>query len=388
MTIVEAASRAGAIPALGYHAMRMRWCRAALLAFMRRWGVYLVVGAMAAAAGSSGAVTSVRALCAWLVLPLFRATAEPLLVVPAVLLQAMLGGALVWGMRAMLWPFRWAAAERALPIARLDTVLSDAVVVALGLSPLVLLYAVGAQTWIARDPAWLHPVLLRALIALCVAVVVSLALGAGVLQFLRRAAPGRPRGAPGRPAPANEIGAPPRLGHAAASPALVDAGWLRVLLWWPLWRGPARRSGRALFWGSVALCAPSIGLLVWESAASWWLAAYAVLALLVTTRLSGLAGSELIDLMHACEPLPLSPRRLRRGRELLALAPLPLSSLLMLACLPLAAVRPHVLAAYGLACFASCFVEVRSAPTDPAAKASRWLFCVALMLAFASEVMV
>lgn len=61
--------------------MRMRWCRAALRAFVRRWAVYLVVAAFVFVAGMPGgvgdAVTAVQGACAWLMLPLFHAVAEP-----------------------------------------------------------------------------------------------------------------------------------------------------------------------------------------------------------------------------------------------------------------------------------------------------------------------
>lgn len=376
------------IPSLSYHAMRMRWCRAALLAFLRRWGVYLVVGAAVVGGGSSGAVDTVRALCAWLVLPLFRAASEPLWLAPAVLLQAILGAALIGGMRPLLWSARWAAAERALPILRRDTLFSDSGVVALGLLPLTLLYGIGAQALIERDPAWLHPALGRALVALCVATAGSLMLGVSTLQLLRRPALRGWTRLLRWLAQANEPHPPPSHRRTVVTSPIAAAGWLRVLLWWPLWRGPAKRCGQALGWGQLVLCVPAIGLLWWTGLASWWLAAYAVLALLVVTRLNGLARLELDPLFRACAPLPLGLAPLQRGRELLALMPLLPSGLLLLACLPRTGVRPLVFAAYALVCLVVCVVEVRAAPADAAAKSSRWLFCIALMLALASEVMV
>lgn len=367
-------------PPLGYHAMRMRWCRAALWAFVRRWAVYLVVGACVFAAGMPGGVadtvTAVQGVCAWLVLPLFHAVAEPAWIAPAIVLQSLVGAGLVWGMRPLLWPVRWAAAERALPIARRDALLSDCRVVPLGLLPWVLPCALGAHALIARDPVWLHPVRERAVLALGIALAGSVALGVGMLQWLRR--PPRAVHEPTHPAA--------RASRSARMPAIVRAGWLRALLWWPLWRGTARRSAHALVWGSLALCAPAFGLLRWPVASGWWLAAYALGALLVVTRLNGLARFELQPLLQACAPLPLAPRALQRAREALALAPLPLSGALLLACLPRADLRPAVLAGYALAVTASCAIEARAAPADAAAKVSRWLCCVALMLALGSEV--
>jgi hypothetical protein len=367
---------------LGYHAMRMRWCARALRAFLRRWGVHLLVASALAGGASSTAASApatIEALCAWLVLPLFRAAAEPAWLVPAVVLQAMLGAALVWGMRALLWPVHWAAAERALPIARRDTLISDSVVVSLGLAPLVLLYGVGAEALIARDPAWLHPVMGRAAAGLAVSIFGSVMLGVGVLQGMRRA------GLAPAPRPASD--AVPRWRAAGVMAPVRSAGWRRVLLWWPLWRGPAKRSGATLCAGLAILCLPSLGLLRWPQAGPWWLAAYAALGLLVVTRLNALTRLELTALLRSCAPLPLRTARLQCGRALLALVPLLPSALLLLACLPLGAVRPPVLAAYVATCLASCAIEVFIMHADAASKSSRWLFCLVLLLALASEVM-
>ena len=85
---------------VSYHAMRMAWCRVALWMFVRRWAAYLVAGASVLVVGMAGgladAVSAVRAMCAWLVLPLFRAVGEPVWVLPAVVVQALVGAGLVW----------------------------------------------------------------------------------------------------------------------------------------------------------------------------------------------------------------------------------------------------------------------------------------------------
>lgn len=414
--------------------MRMRWCRAALRAFLRRWGAYLATGAVVIVAGMPGsladAVTVVRALCAWLVLPLFSAVVEPAWAVPATLLQAVATAGLVWGMRPLLWPEKWAEAERALPLSQRDTIASDAVVVALGLAPAASLYAIGAQALIANDPAWLHAFRARAVLALGVALVAAVALGVGLLQGLRfprrhpswryrwltgddrlchprlgngLRGPGRnlragsvrvtqspraaPAGADAPSQPAEHGASSKRIEPVTAALASVHTGALRVLVWWPLWRGPAKRSGRALCVGLVSLCCPALGMLRWPHGAGWWLGAYALIALIMVTRVNGLMRLELGAWQEACAPLPLRAATLRRSREWMALSPLLSSAWLLLACLPHAGVRPGVLAVYLVVCAGSCFVEVRSAAPDAAAKSSRWLFCIALMLALASEVM-
>jgi hypothetical protein len=367
-------------PALGYHAMRMRWCRAALWAFVRRWAVYLVVAAVVFAAGMpggvGGALGAVQGLCAWLVLPLFHAMTEPAWIVPAVVLHALAGAGLVQGMRPLLWPSRWAAAERALPIDAAETLRSDARVVPMGLLPWMLPCGLGAQALLASHPAWLQPVRGRAVLALVVALAGSVLLGVAMLQWLRRAP---------RPVAAQARELAPSLPRAVAS--IAHAGWPLALIGWPLWRGPAKRSGRLLAAGALVLCAPAIGLVQWPQAGGWWLAAYAGGAFGIVTRLNGLARLELTPLLDACLPLPLSPAALQRGRAALALVPLALSGVVLLVALAQVPVRSWVLLGYALACAASCAVEVASAPADAAEKASRWLFCLALMFALGSEVM-
>jgi hypothetical protein len=360
------------MPAIGYHAMRMRWCRAALWAFVRRWAAYLVVGALLLAAG--GGVAAAQSLCAWLVLPLFFALTEPMWIAPAVVLHALIGAGLVWGMRSLLWPVRWRATERALPIARREVLRSDGFVVLLGLLPWMLPCALGAHALMARDPTWLQPVRGRAVFALSLALVGSIALGMAVLQWLRRAPQSVAARASGN-------------GSAPTSPVFVTRfGWLRALLWSPLWRGPGQRSGHLLLVASVGLCIPALALVRWPGVAGWWLAAYALGAMLTVTRLNALARLEFGPLLQACAPLPLAPATLRRGRAALTLAPLPTSAALLCVALQAVDLRPAMLAAYLFAVTASCAIEARSTPIDPAAKASRWLFCVALMLALGSEV--
>ena len=45
---------AAVLKPLGYHAMRLRWCGLALLAFLRRWAAYFVVAGAVAGAGAVG----------------------------------------------------------------------------------------------------------------------------------------------------------------------------------------------------------------------------------------------------------------------------------------------------------------------------------------------
>lgn len=365
--------------------MRMAWCRAALSAFVRRWAAYLLTGFGVLVIGMSGGVGAtlgtVQSLCAWTVLPLFHAVAEPAWIVPATVVQAAAGGLLVWGMRPLLWPARWGAAERALPLARRELLVSDCRVVPMGLLPFFVVCAVGARALIADPPAWLLP--LRAGAALTVALVGSVVIGVGMLQWLRRR--------PVSPARRAIVGSMVMNGVAplgsGASP-VAAFGWWRALLVWPLWRGPARRSGIALAVGTALACMPAAALVRWPAAAAWCIAAHASLSLVAVTRAHGLLRLELAPLLHACSPLPIPARSVRCVRDAMALVPLTVSAVpLALACLAQPGLRPAVLAGYLLVCVAGAVFEVRAVPREAADKAGRWVFSLVVMIAFASEVM-
>lgn len=372
--------------------MRLRWCALALRAFVARWGVLLLVTCLVVGGGSNGPVAAVGGVAGWLVLPLALAATRGWWLLPAWLAQALLGAALVWGARAMLWPVAWREAERALPLRRAQSLRSDALVVACALLPLWALEAAGAGALLASGAPWLLGHRMLAMLALASAAAASLGLGVLLLQRMRRL----PQ---------------PRAAHCASTAAARPAPWLATgtqaarhgrrpavmaaLVWLPLWRGPARRTGLALAMAAAALCAPAVGLAWRPGWAGWWLAAWALLALLATSRLATLARLEFSALHAACAHLPLQPQRLQHARQALPLAALlPGLAALGLA-LTLAAsawpgpaalvLRPAVLAGYGLACVGSCAVEACSAPADAAAKSSRWLLSLALCIALASE---
>ncbi len=379
--------------------MRLRWCALALREFIARWGVLIVVTAAVVGAGSNGPVQSVAAVAVWLVLPLCLAATRGAWLLPAWMAQALVGAGLVWGLRALLWPTQWREAERALPLERAQTLRSDALVVALALLPLAVLDAAGVLSLLASGAPWLQGYRVLALAALASAVVASGALGVLLLQ--------RQRGVqfvPARRPPSRSSAVFVALlvalrgggihGPWAVGPAMH---WSRALLWWPLWRGPARRSGSTLLLAAAVLCAPAIGLAWRPGWAPWWLAAWALLSLLATTRLAALLRLELVDLHAACVALPLSTQRLQRAREVLPLAAL-LPGLLAL-CMVLAwavvagqpvqaplELRAAVFVAWLLCCTVGCAIEARSLPDDAAAKSSRWLLTLSLCIALASEV--
>ena len=365
---------------LGYHSMRMRHCRAALLEFLRRWSVYLVVGAAVLAVGGSAGGAALAAAVAWSVLPLFRAVSAGDGVVVTIALQATLGAWVVLGLRGMLWPKRWALAERALPISRPHVLGSDVVVVLWSLSPLFLVYAVGAGVWVGRDPAWLHGDRGLAFMALALVVAGSVASGVIGLHVLRRE-PGRN----GRSRSAQRS-LPGVRGHGPRTSAAPALSWPRAVVWMPLWRGAARRTGRALCVGTAALVTPAVATMVWPDAASWWLAGHAVIAMSVIGRLRSLSHAELEPLRVASLSLPIVQASMLRRRHGLITAPVWVSLGIFVFSLQPSLTRVPVFLLYAVACVACSAIVARAANADAVGVASRWLLCVVVLVAIASEV--
>ena len=365
---------------LGYHGMRLRWCRDALLRLLRRWAVYIVVGALVIGAGASGAWQAITAVAAWLVLPLFVSASHGAWLAAGIAMQGLAGGLVAVALSPLLWQRTWADAERALPIAPGLRLASDAAMVAMALAPLLLLCTVGAVTLLGHRPAWLLPYRDRAIAALLAAVALSIALGTAFLQWQRRTGD--------RGARAEFSGVQRQRTSAADALHVSTLRWPRALVWWPLWRGPARRTGLGLWLGTATLCVPAVGLALITGFTGWWLAGFATLALVSSSVLDAVARKEFADLHEACRPLPIKPTSLGRMRASIALAPL----LPGLATLPIAlavshvAVRPLVLAGYVVACIGSCALEVAATARDAQSKASRWLLVLIVAVALASEV--
>ena len=365
---------------LGYHGMRLRWCRDALLRLLRRWAVYIVVGALVIGAGASGAWQAITAVAAWLVLPLFVSASHGAWLAAGIAMQGLAGGLVAVALSPLLWQRTWADAERALPIAPGLRLASDAAMVAMALAPLLLLCTVGAVTLLGHRPAWLLPYRDRAIAGLLAAVALSIALGTAFLQWQRRTGD--------RGARAEFSGVQRQRTSAADALRVSTLRWPRALVWWPLWRGPARRTGLGLWLGTATLCVPAVGLALITGFTGWWLAGFATLALVSSSVLDAVARKEFADLHEACRPLPIKPTSLGRMRASIALAPL----LPGLATLPIAlavshvAVRPLVLAGYVVACIGSCALEVAATARDAQSKASRWLLVLIVAVALASEV--
>ena len=270
-----------------------------------------------------------------------------------------------------------------MPLAAADLRRSDGVVVLLVMAPLFSLYALGATTLLINDPAWLRDVRWMAVGMLVVVVTAAKGVGLMLLHHWRR---------PARRAPTTN----PAVAAVQASQERALIGRPRMLtalsvnkamLLLPLVRGPARRAGLGMCGGGLVLCAPALGLWWAPQAAPWWLALFALLSLVVTTRVHTLARAELEPFWLDCSMLPVSLKRLRLWRALGVLSPLALGALLLIATLPASGVRWPVFAAYGLVVFLGSAWVVCSGPGHASSAASRWLFFLALSVALATEVM-
>lgn len=368
---------------LSYGQMRLAWCRAAMRSLIQRWGVYVVVGLMVLSGGGQHALAAMAALAGWTVLPLLQAAQHSVWSALATALgYGLVGAMLVWGLSPVLWSRQWALAERALPLDQGARRRSDVTVVVLGLTPLFGVYVAGAVVWAAQAPTWLREVWGQALVLLGASAALSVSLGVGILEWRRSL-------------PATSLSTLPRR-HTALKPQgrqIVSVA--SALFWLPLRRGPALRSGRFMLMCLLAFLTGALGLAYAPHLANGWLAAFAALAQILTTRLYVLLRTELGPLHTACAALAIPPDELRRSRQALALCPTLLGTVLMVCTLlsQRVEVHPAVFTAYALAVLGSNTALVLAAPSRPgapqtegsAARISWWLLVLVIQVALASE---
>jgi len=379
-------STAAPYPMLSHHQQRMRRCQVALAAWLRRWGIYALTLALLLAAGASSPLAVVGAALGALVLPLLQAATPAALITPGgqlLLLAATLAYALVGALpvvltRPLWWPTRWVMAERALPLCPQTLRQSDRRLLVWLVLPWQVLQWLGAAALLTNNPALADRHGALALLALAAAGAGAAGLGLGWMQLARRRALWRPdvalRGAASTPA-RPQAAAPHKL------------GWWQALLWLPLWRGVARRSAHALLVGGLATPALAAAPLAAPAATGWWLAALALAALSTTALLRARSSDELAALWQACRNLPLRRAQLERGRRWLTLAPALAATLLGAPTLLHVGARPALAASYLVMLLLGCTLESRPPPPDAGHHASRWLLCLALSVALASEVM-
>lgn len=351
--------------------MRIRHARSRLAASLQRWGLWLLTVAALLVMGSNDPLALLAGLPVALALPLFSAAAlGPLPLAGATLAYALAGVLPVWLTRPLWWPARWAEAERALPLPATTLRASDRRCLRWGWLPLQGLLALGAVLLWVLDPPGLHATRGQAVVALGLAALVAAALARVLLRHWRRAA-----------APGHTSSAP-----AAMAPGVRAHRALWSLLARPLWRGPARRSGRALALLLAAAPLPALALARWPAHGGWWLAAQALWALAGTGLLWQRLHDELTPLWAACTALPLRTPPQRAARAL-ACAPAALGMAATLTVL-LGAHRPHLLPLAGwLAGMTVIIGRASHAPTARADHDAAWtLLTLALTLAFGSQV--
>ena len=241
----------------------------------------------------------------------------------------------------------------------------------------------GAAVWLVRRPAWLAGHEGRAALALLAALAGAMALGV-LMQRLRRKPPPS-----GRPAlPRQPAAAHPRSMAVQRQWAVV--AWPRALLWWPLWRGVAPRSMRALALAVVVVFTLAAAAAVVPRAAPWWLATLSLAALVAVSRLKVLTQLELAPLLDACTPLPLSAIHLRAAQQALAALPLLLGVAAMLGTLwlvvPAGQLRGGRVLAWAVCVASAGAMELRWTQPDAGVRSARWLFMLVLSVALGSEV--
>lgn len=373
-------------PTLSYGAMHAMACWLALRQGARRWAVYVLMAAVLAGAGAglASALVALQAMAAWLVLPLFWAVAQgPVWALAGLALHALAGAGLLWAARQWLWPVTWAEQERALPIAPQAQASSDLRLIFLALLPWCVMCAGGAAVWLVRRPAWLAGHEGQAALALLAALLGAMALGVVMQRQRRRPPPSWRLAVPGQPTAARSraAGLPQRW-------AVV--GWPRALLWWPLWRGVAPRTGRALSLAVVVVLAIAAAVAVAPRAAPWWLAALSLAGLVAVSRLKLLTQLELAPLLDACTPLPLSASHLRAAQQVLAALPLLLGLAAMLCTLwlmvPSGQLRGGRVLSWAVCVASAGAMELRWTQRDAGVRSPRWIFMLVLSVALGSEV--
>jgi hypothetical protein len=360
-----------------YDRMRMLRFRAALLAFLRRWGAYLLIGLLAFSAQTNAPLAIAAGLASMLVQPLWAAAARGWMIAPVVIAYALVGALPIVATRPLWWPRRWADAERALPLAPALLRASDRRFAAWLMAPwqgILLLGFVGIVLFDdgARDP--MHTG--TAIVALIAASTGSALLS---MRWMRHV---RARSIPARRA----IVAPTRDAGAAR---IVTVGAYHALVWLPLVRGRAKRT---VFGLAAALAcdaafagqAPSDVVPV-----AWSFALVALASSIATSWLRATSAGDLEPLWRLNRHLPLDARACDRARLFVVLVPM-LGGLVACAVCALttsSALRVGAVVAYVFAVVSACLLEAKtSAACQPHDHAARWILMVAIAVACASEV--
>ena len=365
--------------------MRLAWSARALLAVLRRWAGFLVVGA-----GVLGVGYFVSAI-GWPALPVLWASSLTAPASWAVLIaHASIATVLAWRLREALLPAHWLLAERALPLTVAQRTRADLAVVAMAQSPLLLLYAASLLSWRHVDPHWLRGQWPRGLGFMAGSVVLSLASAVALLALRRRQ---------GRVASREELDELEELEELderrlpAGQQCKLQAkhrmrAWT-ALLALPLWRGPARPVAALIALTTAALVALLAGAAAGAVELRWALAGYALVALAGCSQTQAQALRCFAPLIEASRSLPLAAPGWALRLRGLAMLPVLLSGPLLLALLLSEPQRlsPWIASAYLLAAGVAPLLQFIAPSLQAEARAARWLLALAVWVALATEIL-
>jgi hypothetical protein len=355
--------------------------------FLRRWGVYIFVGIFTL--GSSGIggikISSMTALPAATLLPIFWAVQQAPWVVALVTTgYCMLGAIVCYGLRPLLWSTEWRDVECALPISRKERRHSDFTVMVIGLTPLFAIFAAGMTNWLINASASgaSGAELLEAMAMLLFSMMTSIMAGMWMLQSMR---------GNGNLSNAQAI---LKLRKKARQGKLASTSVFAALVVLPLMRGPAKRAGHILLFVPLIAVANSVPIF-WPAVTPWWLAAYALSILLMTTRLISVLQFDLAPLHATCAPLPVAERRLRLWRSAVAMIPITVTlPILLVALLGIASqLRSFVAVCFLTTALLGNLLHILGMSIAPGVETrattriSVWLGILLFQIALASEVM-
>lgn len=355
---------------LGVSRMRVRGSAVELRALLRRWwGFFFVVLAVTLPYFST--VIGLPAL------PLFWAVQQGLdaRASLALLTHSLPAILLCWALREQMLPTRWLQAEQALPLTSVQIRRADLVVLLLAQTPWILLTAGSMLAWRLASPAWMRGLWWGAGLGF----LISLLLSSGVGLLLMRAH--RRRGVRTQTSTRIVAQAPTQL--RANTPIST---W-RVLLWLPLWRGPARPVMAAQVQG-LLLAGLSLALAwVWPLHASWFLALFALVVMGFAARVHSQASRCYEPLRLASHSLPVADEGWAWRLMVLAWVPAGLSWLALVLTLlagpwALAPRAAPLFLLFGLVAPVLAIV-FRGGTAD--LRAGRWLLTWGVWVALASE---
>ncbi|MES2889397.1 MAG: hypothetical protein V4739_15490 [Pseudomonadota bacterium] len=358
----------------------MRHAKALIRGFLKRWSIYLLLGPAILSAGSNAPVALASALAGTLVLPLFNAAQDLPWLLPIGLLYALAGTLPVLLTRPLWWPYRWADAERALPLSADAVRRSDRTTAMWMMLPWQCLLLIGCVALGWLDPSRRGPALAWVAGGWASSTACALALSVAWMRWVRH-----------RATRSVLTGAADHGGGRAVTPAqplapiaTPSVHWTTAYFLLALRRGPARGSARILASGMAATVACGLGTLSTLNV-GWPLAALALVALGATGMLRSRSGIDLQPLQQANQHLPIAPRRWRRARTLLILVPTLAGGLALLpGALTTPGLRPGMLLVYVILVGSGCAWEA-VALDKTANRTARWLLMLVLTTAISFE---